>query len=172
MRLDIFTEIYAWKYDSRGDACLHLFVYKCLLAQSHLQTQNLGSPGFVCIKCVYGCIIKDFKHLILRVFCSCCAQKIPQLLRVNGSSSKCFSLCCSLFVKLLSFLPLSLSLSPSLPASALPSLPPSLWDSRQERNWSGLPWEACLCVWIGRIPWVPRPSMQCSWREMQCWSRG
>lgn len=81
-------------------------------------------------------------------------------------------LCCFLFVKLLSFL--SLSLPPSLPACLCSSLPLSLslWDSRQERNWSSFPWEACLCVRIGRIPWVPLPSMQRSWREMQCWSRG
>lgn len=128
---------------------MHLFVYKCLLAQSHLQTQNLGSPGFVCIKCVYGCIIKDFKHLILRVFCSCCAQKIPQLLRVNGSSSKCFSLCCSLFVKLLSFLPLSLSPPPSLPLLFPPSLPLSEIADKRETGAACPEKRACVCGLAG-----------------------
>ena len=98
MRLNIFTEIYAWKYDSRGDACLHLFVYKCLLAQSHLQTQNLGSPGFVCIKCVYGCIIKDFKHLILRVcFAAAVLRKFLSYCGLMGVLAS-VSLCAALFL--------------------------------------------------------------------------
>lgn len=61
--------------------------------QSHTHIQNLGSLGFVCTKCVYGCIMKDFKHLILIVcFAAAVLRKfIPQLLCVNESSSKCFS---------------------------------------------------------------------------------
>ena len=134
-------------------ACICLSTSVCL--QSHTHIQNLGSLGFVCTKCVYGCIIKDFKHLVLIVcFAAAVLRKFLSycvLMRVLASVSLLLSFReAPLFPLSLSPSP-SPSLSPSLPACLCSSLPLSLSEIADKRETGAASPEkrACVCGLAG-----------------------